>query len=92
MTLETIPPAFSETTYPIYGREIWAEILGVLDSTDLIALNMHRDGQTPFDWIRTLAEAAAKHLDSEECDRDHCPEDCSINCHLSPTGAPNAQA
>lgn len=78
--------------FPFYAADVWAEICGVLGPTDLEMLKLKRTGQTPYDWIRILSETAAKHLDTEPCDRDHCPTNCEPNCHLVPTGAPNAKA
>lgn len=70
---------------------LWDTITSRLGPDDLAALNIDRE-QAPLEWIARLAAAMAEARDTEPCDRDHCPTNCSPNCHLTPTGAPNAKA
>ena len=70
---------------------LWDTITSRLGPDDLAALNIDRE-QAPLEWIARLASAMAEARDTEPCDRDHCPTNCSSNCHLVPTGANNAQA
>ena len=70
---------------------LWDTITSRLGPDDLAVLRIDRE-QPPLEWIARLAAAVAELRDTEPCDRDHCPTDCSPNCSLKPTGAHNAQA
>lgn len=71
-------------------NEIWDEIFSALDFNDLDKLRIHR-AAGPAEWIKLLCEAVAEHLDGcDPCELDHCPDNCTSNCQLKPTGDPDA--
>lgn len=74
-------------------REMWALIESKTDVHDRekLGLPLVKTG-TPREWMTSILDNLVRLLDTEPCDRDHCPTNCSPNCHLTPTGAPNAKA
>ncbi len=66
--------------------DIWDTIMSRLGPDDLDAILIFRE-QAPLEWIARLASVAAKHLDTEPCERDHCDTN-----HQEQSEPPNAQA
>jgi len=83
---------------PADTRELWDLITTHLDDRQRfqIGIPLIQSGR-PRDWIERLLHTVNHPSDDghdcgDSCLRDHCPTNCSPNCHLTPTGAHDAKA